>query len=91
MCCLSFFFWPLCCLSFFSWPLCRLSLCWPLCCLSFFYAISSDIKWQMLHILTYIPRFSVGILVYANTNPTLHSIYKTAEIDVKTLCQSNVP
>jgi hypothetical protein len=45
------------------------------------YAISSDIKWQMLHILTYIPRFSVGILVYANTNPSPHSIYKTAEID----------
>jgi hypothetical protein len=39
----------------------------------------------MLHILTYIPRFSVGILVYANTNPSPHSIHKTAEIDVKTL------
>ena len=47
------------------------------------YAISFDIKWQMLHILTYIPWFSVGILVYANTNPSPHIIYKTDEIDVK--------
>jgi hypothetical protein len=57
---------------------------WPLYCLSFDLRILiTPLVSSNCSFLTYIPWFSVGILVYANTNPSPHSIHKTAEIDVK--------